>query len=152
MVNKQMIDLDKVNNQENNSKLAFFFVFLYVVLTFIRPHEIFIATEKMPIVFYITILSLLTTVFAQKPLYTPTQLWMIILLWPFIMISAYLNGSGMMGFEHSETVIISALIPLFIISACTTSIKRHEILMWVSIIASVLMIHNGYTQFNSYDG
>tara|TARA_R110001583_G_scaffold1374_9_gene11181 strand:- start:2792 stop:3889 length:1098 start_codon:yes stop_codon:yes gene_type:complete len=66
--------------------------------------------------------------------------------------SGFLNGSGMIGIEQSQRIFISALIPLFLYSNCITTIKRQHLLMAISLIAAILMVHNGHVQQTAFQG
>jgi len=137
---------------ENHSGIAFFFLALYTIFILFRPHEIFPGYEHLAIIKVITVLSLLSVIFFQRPLHIEAQHWMIFFLLPLIMLSAFFNGYGSKGISQSEKIIISGIIPLFLYSSCISSIARQRILMWISICASLIMIHNGHVQMNSYDG
>jgi len=71
---------------------------------------------------------------------------------PLIIMSGFLNGSGMFGIEEAKKLFISAIIPLFLMSACITTIKRQHILLVVCLIAALFMVHNGHVQQTAYEG
>jgi O-antigen ligase len=132
--------------EEKNSTLAFFFLFLYTASVLIRPHEMFLTSVEWITIKIFTILALVTTVVAQRPIKLYPQHWMMLALVPLIIISGFLNGSGMIGIDQSQRILISVLIPLFLFSNCTNTLKRQHILMIICLIAALLMVHNGYIQ------
>jgi O-antigen ligase len=139
-------------NEEKDSPLAFFFLFLYTASVLIRPHEMFqISIEWITIKVFI-IIAFVSAIATQRPIKMYPQHWMILGLVPLIIVSGYLNGSGMIGIEQSKRIFVSALFPLFLYSNCITTIKRQHILMAVCLIAALLMIHNGHVQQTSFQG
>ena len=138
--------------EEKNSTLAFFFLVLYTASVLIRPHEMFLVSVEWITVKIFIIIALLATIFAQKPLKIQPQHWMILCLVPFIVISGFLNGSGMIGVDQSERILVSALFPLFLYSNCITTIKRQHTLMAVCLLAALLMVHNGHVQQTAFQG
>jgi O-antigen ligase len=139
-------------NKEKNSSAAFFFLFLYTAASLIRPHEMWQTTVDWVIIKVFAIIAFCFVLMAQRPLKIYPQHWMLIALLPLIIISGFLNGSGMFGIDESEKLLTSAIIPLFLMSTCITTIKRQHIIMWVCLIAAMLMVHNGYVQQTAYQG
>jgi O-antigen ligase len=138
--------------KENNSTAAFFFLFLYTASTLIRPHEMWQTSVEWVTIKTFAIITLLIVLIGQRPLKLSPQHWMLLALIPLIVMSGFLNGSGMFGIEEAKKLFISAVIPLFLFSSCITSIKRQHILMVVCLIAALLMVHNGHVQQTAYEG
>jgi len=139
-------------NTENDSLFAFFFLVLYTASVLIRPHEMFqISVEWITIKVFI-IICFIATLAAQRPLKLYPQHWMLFGLMPLIVISGFLNGSGMFGVEYAQKYFVGAIIPLFLFTSCITTIKRQHILMFVCMIAALLMIHNGHVQQTGFMG
>lgn len=138
--------------EENNSTFAFFLLVLYTASVLIRPHEMFSVSVEWITIKIFTILALVTTIAAQRPIKLLPQHWMLLALVPLIIMSGFLNGSGMIGIEQSQRFFISALIPLFLLSNCTTTIKRQHVLMIICLVAALLMVHNGHVQQTAYEG
>jgi O-antigen ligase len=139
-------------NQEKDSNAAFFFLFLYTASTLIRPHEMFEASVDWIVIKVFAIIAFCLVLIAQRPLKLYPQHWMLLALLPFIITSGFLNGSGMFGIAEAQQLLISAIIPLFLMSVCITTIKRQHILMVVCLIAALLMVHNGHVQQTAYEG
>lgn len=131
---------------ENNSSFAFMFLLLYVAMVFIRPHQMFEVSINWVLIKVFAIMCLLTTLIAQRPLKIHPQHWMLFLLTPLIIISGFFNGSGMIGVSQAQIFLATSIIPLFLLSNCITSIKRHHCIMFVCLIAALFMVHNGHTQ------
>ena len=138
--------------KESNSSAAFFFLFLYTASSLIRPHEMFQVSIEWVIIKVFAIISFCLVLIVQRPLKLYPQHWMLLSLLPFIIVSGFLNGSGMFGIEEAQKLLISAIIPLFLMSSCITTIKRQHILMIVCLIAALLMVHNGHIQQTAYQG
>lgn len=138
--------------KEKNSSAAFFFLFLYTASSLIRPHEMFQVSVEWIIIKVFAITAFLLALAAQRPLQLYPQHWLLLALVPLIILSGFLNGSGMFGIEEAENLFISAIIPMFLVSACTTTIKRQHILMGTCIVAAMLMVHNGHVQQTAYQG
>ena len=135
-----------------NSTLAFFFLVLYTASVFIRPHEMFLVSIEWLTIRTFAIICLLALILTQRPLKLYPQHWMILALMPFIVMSSFLNGSGVYGLEYSWQFFVSSIIPLFLFTSCLTTMKRQHILMVVCLIAALLMVHNGHVQQSAYLG
>ena len=127
-------------NVQDDSPLGFFFLFLYTASVLIRPHEMFQTSIEWITIKVFIILAFGATVFMQRPIKMYPQHWMILALVPLIIFSGFLNGSGMIGIDQSERILVSALFPLFLYSNCITSIKRQHILMAVCLFAALLRL------------
>ena len=139
-------------NENKDSTAAFFFLFLYTASTLIRPHEMFQASTEWVVIKIFAIISFGFVLVSQRPLKLYPQHWMLLALLPFIIVSGFLNGSGIFGIEEAQKLLISAIIPLFLMSTCITTIKRQHILMYICLTAALLMVHNGHVQQTAYEG
>lgn len=139
-------------NKEKDSSAAFFFLFLYTATTLIRPHEMFQESVNWIVIKVFAIIAFSLVLIAQRPLKLYPQHWMLLILLPFIIMSGFLNGSGMYGVEEAQKLLITAIIPLFLMTSCITTIKRQHILMFICLVAALLMIHNGHVQQTAYQG
>ena len=139
-------------NEEKSAPIAFFFLFLYTASVLIRPHEMFqISIEWITIKVFI-IIAFAATLMALRPIKILPQHWMLLAMVPLIIMSGFLNGSGMIGVEQSERIFISALIPLFLFTNCLTTIKRQHLIMMICLVAALLMVHNGHVQQTADQG
>ncbi len=133
--------------QENkDSFFAFVLLFLYTAAVLIRPHEMFVDTRQWIIIKVFAILSFIGVLIAQRPLKLYPQHWMLFALVPLIVMSGFLNGSGVIGIDEAIKLFTSSLIPLFLYSTCITTIKRQHALMYICLIAALIMVHNGHIQ------
>jgi len=138
--------------KENDSAFAYFCLALYMALVLIRPHEIFAISREWILIKIVTIVCIIVTFVAHRPLKPTPQVWLLVALFPVILLSAFLNGYGMKGIEQSQLFLVGSLFPLFLTSTLVTSIKKHHIIMFISLIAALLMVHNGHVQVNNIDG
>lgn len=135
-----------------HSTLAFFFLLVYLVLVLFRPQEIFSPLSGIPVVMIATIFCTIAALLLQRPLRWAPQQTFLLLLLPVISISAALNGWATKGLTDSQVILVSSILPLFLFSSILSSVKKQQIVMLVCIVASLVMIHNGWTQYNSYNG
>ncbi|MEY8213237.1 MAG: O-antigen ligase family protein, partial [Colwellia sp.] len=98
------------------------------------------------------IIAFIATLAAQRPIKLYPQHWMMLALIPLIVVSGYLNGSGMIGIEQTQKLFVSSIIPLFLYTTCITTIKRQHILMLICLVAALLMVHNGHVQQSEFYG
>lgn len=138
--------------KEQNASLAFFFLFLYTIFIFIRPHEFSAQTEQMAIIKVLAIITILLTVMTLRPIHLLPQHYLIFSLIPVLMLSSILNGWFGGGIHFANIMIVSAVIPYFLFSNCITSIKRQHIIMYVCLAAALMMVYNGHLQYQSYNG
>ena len=132
--------------EEKSSSMAFLFLFLYIAMVFIRPHQMFESSMEWILIKVFAITCLIATLIGQRPLTLYPQHWMLFLLAPLIILSGFVNGSGMDGVDQSIVFMTTSIIPLFLLSNCLTTIKRQHWLMLVCITAALFMVHNGHFQ------
>ncbi|MDP5132073.1 MAG: O-antigen ligase family protein [Paraglaciecola sp.] len=141
-----------LNDKFSDSASAFFLLYLYTFLVLVRPQEFLPFLSGIPVIMFTTILCFVTTLATQRPLrWTPSQTFLICML-PVISFSALFNGWGTKGLIESQNQLITSILPLFLFATVVSSASRQRKLMFVSLFASSLMVHNGWVQFNSYDG
>ncbi|MDP7592864.1 MAG: O-antigen polymerase [Litorilituus sp.] len=132
--------------EDKNSTFAFFFLILYTVMVFIRPHQMLPNTLEWPLVKYFAIICLIGVLLGQRPLKIHPQHWMLFLLTPLIIISGFVNGSGMWGISQANAFLAASIIPLFLFSNCISNIQRQHWLMIICLIATLCIVHNGHVQ------
>lgn len=137
---------------EQNSMAAFLFLFIYTTLVLIRPQEVFSFLHGIPVIMVVTILCATFTLLLQRPLRWALPQTFLICMLPVISVSAFLNGWGTKGLMESQNILISSILPLFLFATVVSTASRQRKLMVVSILASAFMVHNGWVQYNSYDG
>lgn len=138
--------------EHRDSTFAFVLLFLYTAAVLIRPHEMFIGTRQWIIIKVFAILCFITVLIGNRPLKPYPQHWLLLALVPLIIMSGFLNGSGMIGIEEAQKLFVSAIIPLFLYTFCIGTIKRQHLLMFVCLVAAMLMVHNGHTQQTAFKG
>ena len=89
-------------NEEKDSNAAFFFLFLYTASTLIRPHEMFQTSAEWILIQVFAIITFSLVLMTQRPLKLYPQHWMLLALIPLIVMSGFLNGSGMFGIEEAK--------------------------------------------------
>lgn len=132
--------------KNTDAPFAFFLLCIYIAMVLIRPHEMSNTTNTWSLIKFFSIFSFIVTLFAFKPLKISRQLWCFLALIPLIIFSSLINGSGMWGVTEAQNFIAASIIPLFLISNCTSTIKRQHWLMLISLTAAMCMVHNGHVQ------
>ena len=135
--------------KEKDSTAAFFFLFLYTASVLIRPHEMFQVSIEWIFIKFFAILCLLSIIFGIRPLKFYPQLWMTFTIVPLIVISGFLNASGMDGLSYAQDFVVSSAIPIFLYTTCLTTIKRQHLIMFLCLSAAMVMVHNGHYQQTS---
>lgn len=138
--------------KEKNGGLAFFFLFLYTISVLIRPHEFSFETSHYIFIKIFAILAFALTLISVRPLKFFPQHYMLLGFAPLIIISAFLNGWGGGGIVEAQKFVVASIIPFFLYSSLITSISRQKALMYVSLVAALMMVYNGYIQQASFDG
>lgn len=135
-----------------NSSFAFFTLFFYSLLVLIRPQDFLTAFSKFPLVMLSTILCFILIISFQRPLRWAPQQTLLIFLLPIVSVSGFLNGWGTKGIIESLNIAFYLMLPLFFFATVITTTLRQKCIMFVTIVASIFMVHNGWVQQNSYDG
>lgn len=142
---------ENIVNFESSSSLGYFFLFLYTIGVLIRPQDFLPILKGVPFVMILTILAFFCALYSNKEKkWAPQQTFLIAIL-PFIAISAFLNGWGSKGISEAFNMLVSSIVPLFLFVVLTDSISRQNKIFVISIVASLLMIHNGWVQQTSLD-
>ncbi|WP_068544423.1 O-antigen ligase family protein [Thalassotalea crassostreae] len=142
---------NKLNTLEQNSIFGFFFLYLYTLSVLVRPHEMFLISEEWIVIQIFAILGFLGMIIGQRPLKLTNQHYMLIAMLPLIVFSGLINGSGFYGVEQAQRLLISSILPLILYTNLLSTANRQRHLMFICILASVLMVHNGYSQHVNYD-
>ena len=138
--------------KDTDAPIAFFFLYLYTFSVLVRPHEFSVATAEYIFIQIFAILSFIFVIFSLRPIKIVPQHLMLLAMPPLIVMSGFLNGSGMDGIDQVMKVVVSSIIPFFLFSVCLTSIKRQHKLMYICIFAALVMVYNGHMQQSSFDG
>jgi len=135
--------------EDKHPAFAFFLTLLFTFFTFVRPQELFQPLNGLPVIAILSVLSVIVILMAHRPIQLVPQHYLIFGMFPAAVISGLLNGWLGEGVTEGFKYFNSCLIPLFIFSVVYTSASRQKTFMWLSLIAAMIFIHNGYTQQNS---
>lgn len=138
--------------QSGESSVGYFFLFFYTAFVFIRPQEIFEGMANVPIIQVCAIFSLLGVLLGQRPLRWGPQQGMLLAMLPVVAISGILNGWGTGGLMEAQSMLIATNVPLFLYVTVVSTVPRQTKLMALSILASIVMVHNGHVQANNHVG
>ena len=147
----QVIRGSNTKQASKNSALGFFFLCLYTIAVLVRPHEMFLASESWRLIQIFAIIAILGLLTKQRPINILPQHYFLLALVPLIIISGFFNGSGVDGIAQAQKLFISSIIPLFLYSNLISSFKKQHLLMIISLVAALLMVHNGYSQQINYN-
>jgi len=135
--------------ENKHPAFAFFLTLLFTFFTLVRPQELFQPLNGLPIIAILSVLSVIVILIAHRPIQLYPQHYLLLSMFPVVVISGLLNGWLGEGVTEGFRYINNCLIPLFIFSVVYTSANRQKTFMWLSLIAAIIFIHNGYTQQNS---
>jgi putative inorganic carbon (HCO3(-)) transporter len=138
--------------KDKNPAFAFILTLLFTFFIFVRPQELFIPLYGMPFIAVLSVLILIILALAHRPIHFVPQYALLLLIYPVVVVSGFLNGWLGEGVEQANKYITACLIPIFIFSTVFTSIARQKSFMWLSLLSACLFVHNGYVQQNAFDG
>ena len=141
----------KTVSEEKHPPLAFLLTLLFSIFVLLRPQELFSFLYGFPIIAILSILLLIIIFSAHRPIKIVPQHYFLMAMYPVVIISGILGWHNN-GFTHANYYFNSALIPLLIFSIVFTSSERQTKFMWLSLIISAFLVHNGHIQQNSADG
>ncbi|MBL4899050.1 MAG: O-antigen ligase family protein [Colwellia sp.] len=135
--------------EDKNPAFAFFLTLLFTFFVLVRPQEIFQPLNGFPIIAILSILLVIIILLAHRPIQLMPQHYIILCIYPIVVISGILNGWFGEGVTEANKYINSGLIPLFVFSVVYTSAFRQKAFMWLSLMAAIIFVHNGYIQQTS---
>lgn len=135
--------------ENKHPTFAFFLTLLFTFVVLVRPQELFQPLNGLPIIAILSVLSVIVILLAHRPIQLMPQHYLILAIFPITIISGGLNGWLGEGVSEAIKYINGCLIPLFIFSVVYNSASRQKIFMWLSLMAALIFIHNGYTQQTS---
>jgi len=133
----------------NNSNFGFFFLLLYTAAIFIRPQEWSSEGFDFPILRVFIIVAFIAYIFGQKPKFWGGQAWCLTGLIFVIILSGLTNGWLTGGLLSANDFFISSIIPFILYSSLVFNTKKVEIVFIVLLLATVFMLHHGYSQVSS---
>tara|TARA_R110001599_G_scaffold79463_3_gene215307 strand:- start:13384 stop:14700 length:1317 start_codon:yes stop_codon:yes gene_type:complete len=135
--------------ENKHPAFAFFLTLLFTFFVLVRPQELFQPLNGLPIIAILSVLSVIVILLAHRPIKLMPQHYLMLAIFPVTIISGGLNGWLGEGVTEANKFINGGLIPLFIFSVVYNSASRQKTFMWLSLIAALIFIHNGYTQQTS---
>jgi O-antigen ligase len=108
--------------------------------------------EGKPIVFYTLIATTVLFLFSRSKNVSAPQIKLLAAMLFVIMLSSIKNGWAGGMLEYGQKFASAALLPFILFSSLTTTVNKHKLLMFVSVAAAVVMVHNGIFQTLSADG
>lgn len=141
----------QVENKDKYPASAFILTLLFSIFVLLRPQELFPFLYDVPVIAILSVLTLIIIFSAHRPIKLVPQHYFLLALYPVVVISGVLGWHDN-GLTQANIYFNSALIPLFIFSMVFTSSDRQTKFMWLSLIISAFLVHNGYVQQTSADG
>lgn len=103
------------------------------------------STAQYPAVLYTLIVTTVPFVFAKKNAGSP-QFFLLICLVVVIAISATANGWSGSILTLVPAFFASAIVPFVLFSKLIDTPKKHKTILFISVLAALLMVHNGMSQ------
>lgn len=128
--------------------MAFFLLCTYLAIVLIRPQELSESTAHYPVVLGTLVLTTIPYVFSKKNAGSP-QIYLLAFLVIVIILSAITNGWSGSIFTLAPNFFAAAVVPFIIFSKITTSSQKHRVLLFISMCAALIMVHNGISQKDS---
>jgi len=135
--------------KDNNSDFGFFFLILYTAAIFIRPQEWSSSEFDFPIIRIFIIIAFIAYLLVQKPKFWSTQGWCLVGLVFVIILSGLTNGWLTGGFISAQDFFISSIIPFILYSSLVFNTKKLQHIFIIFLIATMFMLHHGYSQVSS---
>ncbi|WOH36630.1 O-antigen ligase family protein [Thalassotalea fonticola] len=143
----------KQDEELENSSVGFFFLFLYSIAIFIRPHEWnYTTVEPIPLGRYLLIAAFVFYLFFQKKKIWGYQCWCLLGVFLIIPLSGLKNGWLGGGVFQAIDFFIYSLLPFLLYASLINSSKKHHAIFLVFTVASLVMLHHGISQKMSVDG
>lgn len=141
---------------QNNANGAFFFLCLYTITIFIRPHEWSLSISQYfieyPIARYFLILSFMGYLLTQRPKIWGPQSWFLLGILIIVPISGIRNGWIGGGITQAQNFFIYALLPFLLYAGLVNTKRKQHWVLLIFVIACAIMLHHGFSQFLSPDG
>lgn len=131
--------------------MAFFLLCVYWIVLLIRPQDLIYSLNQFPIILYTLILTIIPFFFSKKNAGSPQIVLLVGLLF-VIGISATLNGWGGSVKSLVPEFTSAAVVPYVLFSKLIDSTKKHQIIIAITVLITVVMIHNGVSQQLSETG
>ncbi|MCX7088109.1 MAG: hypothetical protein NTV00_08675, partial [Methylococcales bacterium] len=125
--------------------MAFFLLCVYLALVLIRPQELTESTAQYPVVLCTLIITSIPFIFAKKNAGSP-QFFLLMGLVIVIAISAIANGRSGSVVQLVPDFFASVVVPFILFSKLIDTPKKHKIVLFISLLAALVMVHNGLSQ------
>lgn len=132
--------------------MAYIFLMVYISAIFIRPHEWAAVGATTPIIKVSIILTFFMYLFTQKDKKLSPQFYYLSVVGVIVILSTVLNGWPGGAFHMLMQYLPAALLPFVVTSGLLDTINKQKGIMIICLVATMFMVHNGYTQHQSVDG
>lgn len=132
--------------------MAYLLLLFYIAVIFIRPHEWDAVGAASPIIRVTVILTFFAYLFTQRDKKFAPQFLYVGLMGLIICLSSVFNGWAGGAFYNIIEFLPTTLLPLLVVSGIIDTSKKQKGVMIICLIATMFMVHNGYTQHQSTTG
>ena len=132
--------------------MAYLFLLVYISAIFIRPHEWSGIGADTPIIKLSVILTFFAYLFTQKDKKLSPQFYYLSAVGIVVVLSTVFNGWPGGVFFMLMQYLPAVLLPFIVTSGILDTANKQKGIMLICIIATLFMVHNGYTQHHSWDG
>jgi len=132
--------------QETNASVGFFFLAIYTILVYVRPHEWPMFAIEFPILRILFIIVFGLYIFGIKPKIWNEQTWLLFGLLCVVILAEFREFRFFSNFTVVNSFLFANLLPFILYSGYLQSHSRHRILLFISICSCLVMVQHSYTQ------
>lgn len=131
---------------EATSPFGFFLLCIYAGLVLIRPHEWPIFETELPILRTFLIITFITYFFTLTPKRWNWQATVLVTLVFSMLLSEARAGRFFSDLTHVIDWVTSNILPFILFLGFLVSLKRQRIILFISLVACVIMVHQAWYQ------
>jgi O-antigen ligase len=136
----------------SNSPIGFFLLCIYTSLVFIRPHEWPVFETEIPILRSVLISAFVFYMFSLRPKAWNVQCGLLVLLMFSMLLSELRSGRIFSDLEYVQGWLISSVLPFVLYLGFLSSYNRQKWVLFISVAACMVMVHQANSQLNSSIG
>ena len=137
---------------QSHAGFGFFLLCVYTMLVLARPHEWPLFNIEFPLLRTFLILTFLFYLIGLKPKVWNVQCTILILLLFSMFLSEIRAYRYLSDLSKLMEWINANIIPFILYFSLLTTIKRQNIIFFISLSAALIMVHHAYSQIQSPTG
>jgi len=136
----------KPTNTEATSPFGFFLLCVYTALVFIRPHEWPIFETELPILRTFLIITFIFYVTTLSPKKWNWQATIMVVMFFFMLLSEMRARRFFSDLTFVTEWVTSDILPFILFLGFLVSLRRQRIILFISLMACVIMVHQAWFQ------